>query len=392
MWIFVLISLTDAYIWFRLVTDLRQRNRWLKAVVFTVKAIFSLLLAYFIITLLSYKGEFADPANAFRYIVFGAISAMVITSGILYLASSIITRLAGRIFHRRLGGLVLTNIVVLGAFILLFTDSYLRQRFNVKVVRQEIAINNLDSRLDGMKIVLISDLHLSSWYGHYDRLAGVINSINREKPDLLINTGDFITFGWQEFGCSDSLLRKSGAVSGAYAILGNHDDGSYYPDDGERYNRECAARLSEKITASGYTLLSDTAVVISHNGALISIAGVVTHGHHFKMSYGNFDKVFDMTPDSVFSLLLVHDPGAWEVAALDAGMPQLTLAGHTHGMQAGLPIPGGYISPAKLYYKHWKGLYTSNDKYLYVTTGLGTIGMALRIFMPPEIVVITLKQ
>ena len=392
MWIFVLLSLTDAYIWFRLVTDLRQRNRWLKAVVFTVKAIFSLLLVYFIIRLLSYKDEFADPANAFRYIAFGAMGALIITSGTLYLASSIMTRLTGRIFHRKLGGLVLINIIIPGAFILLFTDSYLRQRFNVKTVRQDITISNLDSRLDGMKIVLISDLHLSSWYGHYDRLAGVVNSINAEKPDLLINTGDFITFGWQDFGRCDTILCKARAVSRAYAISGNHDDGSYYPDDDESYNRECAAMLSDKITASGYTLLSDTAVVISHNGALISIAGVVTHGHHFKMSYGNFDKVFDMIPDSVFSVLLVHDPGAWEVAALDAGMPQLTLSGHTHGMQAGLPVPGGYISPAKLYYKHWKGLYTSDDKYLYVTTGLGTIGMALRIFMPPEIVVITLKQ
>jgi len=73
-------------------------------------------------------------------------------------------------------------------------------------------------------------------------------------------------------------------------------------------------------------------------------------------------------------------------------MPQLTLSGHTHGAQAGLPLPGGCISPVSLYDKRWKGLYSNDGKYLYVTTGLGTMGMALRIFMPPEIVVITLRR
>ncbi len=392
MWIFVILLLADIYIFWRLIGDMKHRSRALQAVVLTVKAILSFILLYFIIRLITYRGEFADPANAYRYIVFGAVAALILTVGFLYLVTSIGTRLLGRILHRKLGGLVLANIIISGMLLLLFTDSFFRQRFDTRVMRQDVRISSLDSRLDGMKIVLVSDLHLSSWQGHYNRLEAVVSAINAENPDLLVNTGDFITFGWQEFGNCDTILRKAGAGSGAYAIYGNHDDGTYHPGYNESYGKECRQKLSEKITASGYSLLSDTTVLTEHNGARIAITGIVTHGHHFSMNYGNFNKAFDLIPDSVFSLLLVHDPGAWDVAEQYDGMPQLALAGHTHGMQAGLPFPGGYISPASIYHKYWRGLYSKQDKYLYATTGMGTIGMALRIFMPPEIVVITLKS
>ena len=88
MWIFVILSLTDIYIFWRLAADLKQRSKALQALVLSVKAIQSLILLYLIVRLLSYQGEFADPANAFRYIVFGALAALVITVGSLYLATT----------------------------------------------------------------------------------------------------------------------------------------------------------------------------------------------------------------------------------------------------------------------------------------------------------------
>jgi uncharacterized protein len=391
MWIFVILLLTDIYIFWRLISDLKGRSKALKAAVFTVKAVLSLILLWFIVTMLSYKGEFADPANAYRQIVSGALTGLIFTIGALYIVTGIGTALAGRIMHRKFRGPVITNLIISGALLLLFTDSYARQRFDTRIVRQDIVVSKLDSRLAGMKIVMVSDIHLSSFYGHDEWLDRVVTVINAEKPDLLVNTGDFITFGWQEFGGCDTILRKARAVSGAFAITGNHDDGSYYPGHTVAYDQQCREKLSEKITASGYTLLSDTTVMTEHNRAKIAVTGIVTHGHHFNMKYGNFNKAFDMIPDSVFSLLLVHDPDAWEEAMHNDRMPQLTLAGHTHGMQAGLPFSGGRISPDAFLHKHWKGLYINDEKYLYVTTGMGTIGMALRIFMPPEIVVITLK-
>jgi hypothetical protein len=151
-------------------------------------------------------------------------------------------------------------------------------------------------------------------------------------------------------------------------------------------------KVSDKIRASGYTLLNDTTVLITHNGAQLSVSGVVTHGHRLNMRFGDFDKVMDQYDDSLFNLLLVHDPAGWKAASENGRLPDLTLSGHTHGMQIGLPAPGGYISPASAIHEYWRGLYSRENSYLFVTTGLGTMGMAARIFMPPEIIVLTLRQ
>jgi len=392
MWIFVTLVLVDLYVWWRLVTDLRKRNKVLQAVSFAVKAALSVILLYLVARLVLYRGPFDDPANAFRYIAFGVINILVIAVGSVYLGLSIITRLAGRIIRRKMSGLVITNIILSGILVFLFADGYFRQRFDVKIIREDIPVRIPDSGLDGMKIVVISDLHLSSYHGHYGELSRVVDLVNSEKPDLLLNTGDFITFGWKEFGMCDTILKKATARLGSFAVTGNHDDGTYMPDYDETYGSECIDRVSGKITASGYTLLDDTTVIITHNGARLSLSGVVTRGHRLNMAYGDFAKVMDQYDDTVFNIMLIHDPAGWAVAEKFGTLPDLTLSGHTHGMQIGLPVPGGYISPASAIHEYWKGLYSKDDSFLFVTAGLGTMGMAARIFMPPEIIVLTLRQ
>ena len=141
-----------------------------------------------------------------------------------------------------------------------------------------------------------------------------------------------------------------------------------------------------------YSTLDDTLCLIDCDGAPVAVAGVVTHGHHLNMRYGDFSKALSSVPDSVFSILLLHDPGGWDNCLAAGFAPDLTLSGHTHGMQIGLPVPGGYISPASLIHRYWSGLYTVGDASLLVSTGLGTMGMAARIFMPPEINVITVRK
>jgi hypothetical protein len=392
MWIFVTLVLVDLYVWWRLVTDLRKRNKVLQAVSFAVKAALSVILLYLVGRLVLYRGPFDDQANAFRYIAFGLINILVISVGSVYLGLSIITRLAGRIMRRKMSGLVITNIILSGILVFLFADGYFRQRFDVKIIREEIPLRIPDSGLDGLKIILISDLHLSSYHGHYGELARVVDLINSENPDLLLNTGDFITFGWKEFGMCDTILRRAAARIGSFAVTGNHDDGTYMPDYDETYGRECIDSVSRKIIASGYTLLNDTTVIITHNGARLSLSGVVTRGHRLNMTYGDFAKVKDKYDDTIFNIMLVHDPAGWAVAEKVGTLPDLTLSGHTHGMQIGLPVPGGYISPASAIHEYWKGLYSKDDSFLFVTAGLGTMGMAARIFMPPEIIVLTLRQ
>ncbi len=387
MLFYLILLLFDLWLWYALITDLKERNRIIRTVVIAVKASISLVLLFLLVWVVAYRGEFASPANAFIRIILGALAAMLITAGSAYVVMSLVTWLPARLLHRRMRAAGLINITIFTLIVLLFADGSFRQRFDVKIVREEVVVPQLDPALSGMKIVLVSDMHLSSWYGHYDRLDKVMTTINSEKPDLLVNTGDFVTYGWQEYGECDTILRKAFAKSGAFAVVGNHDDGTYHPDYDESYGEECRTMLRNKIRASGYQLLSDTAVITSCNGAEIAVAGVVTHGHRLDMRYGDFEKVLGQIPDSLLTVMLLHDPAGWLLTAVNGRMPHLTLSGHTHGMQAG--TPGGRRSPAERFHERWRGTYKLNGSQLFVTTGLGTMGMAVRLFMPPEIVVLT---
>jgi hypothetical protein len=387
MLLFLILLLADLWLWYALITDLKERNRILRIVVISVKASVSLVLLFLLIWVVAYRGEFAEPANAFNRIVLGALAAMILTAGSVYMAMALLTWVPALLMRSRMRAAGLINIIVFLLIVLLFADGYFRQRFDVRIVREEVAVPGLDPALSGMKIVLISDIHISSWHRHYDRLEEVMTAITSEKPDLLVNTGDFITYGWQEYGECDTILRKAVAEIGAFAVVGNHDDGTYHPDYDENYAAECRTMLEAKISASGYQLLSDTAVTASRNGTEFAVAGVVTHGHRLEMRYGDFEKVLGQVPDSLFTLMLLHDPAGWLLTAINGSMPQLTVSGHTHGLQAG--TPGGRRSPAERFHERWRGTYKLDGSQLYVTTGLGTMGMAVRLFMPPEIVVLT---
>jgi predicted MPP superfamily phosphohydrolase len=389
MLIILITLLADIWLWYALITDLKQRNRVIRYVVLGVKAALTAALIYLVVSITAYRGEFAEPANAYRQIVFGALAALNIIAASVYLVMILFTWLPGRLMNRKTKAAGIINITLFLLVVIIFADGFFRQRFDVRIVRQEIPVKDLDPALSGLKIVLTGDLHISSWHRHYDRLEKVMSVIASEEPDLLVNTGDFITYGWQEFGNIDTILRKAGARSGAFAVMGNHDDGTYHPDYDDGYGAENSEKLAHKIAASGYQLLSDTVVITSRNGVEIAVAGVVTHGHRLDMSYGDFEKVMGQVPDSLFTVMLLHDPAGWLLTAVNGRMPELTLSGHTHGMQAGLP--GGGTSPAASYHERWKGHYRFGNRHLFVTTGLGTSGMALRLFMPPEIVVLTVK-
>ena len=388
--LFLLIPiLADIWLWYALITDLRHRNLVFKAIVLAVKASLTVVLLYLTIRIALYDGEFATAANSYIHDIFGLTGFLIIVAALASAFFRLSGLIARRIRHKETGIAGLLNIIFFLLIVILVADGHFRQRFDIRVEREDITIKGLNPALSGMKIVLISDLHLSSWYGNYDRLEDIMSMINQEDPDLLVNTGDFVSYGWQEFGRCDTILRKAHAKYGAFAVVGNHDDGTYHPGYDQSYGDECADMLRQSITASGYLLLSDTSVIVNCEGARVAIAGVVTHGHRLNMSYGDFSKALGQAPDSLFTILLLHDPIGWKHALACKNQPELTLSGHTHGMQLGLP--GGHLSPSVWLHKTWRGLYRQGESNLFITVGLGTMGMAVRIFMPPEIVVITVK-
>lgn len=390
MLFYLVLLVADLILWYILVRALKGRNWVLRIAVLLLKTAVTAAFVTLFFRIVLYRGEFAEPANAFRQIQMGVAALLLISAAGSCLAVSITGRIAESLLKREMKWTAMTNIVLFLLVTFFVADGYFRQRLDVRIVRQDVTVPGLDQALDGLKIALIGDIHLSSWEGNYDRLEAAMKQAGREKPDLVLNTGDFITYGWQEFGMSDTILRKAGGLAGAFAVEGNHDDGTYYPGYNSRYGELCREMVKRSIEKSGYTLLRDTAVIISHRGVRMAVAGVETHGHHLDMRYGNFEKVLSPLPDSLFTILLLHDPESWLLSAVSGKIPQLTVAGHTHGFQAALPL--GIWSPASLVHERWKGLYEFRGSHLYVTSGLGTMGMAARFFMPPEIVILTVKS
>ena len=388
MLFYLILLLADLFLWFVLIKELRERNRLVKYTVLAVKAALSGVFIYLFVALTLRGAIPYGPADAYRQIVMGSMALLLLVTSLLSVLILLASGLASLIMKRRMRwrGPILISVFLL--MTLLVADAHFRQRLNIKTVRTDIAVSGLDPSLEGLKIALVSDLHASSWHGHYRKLERAMNSVTAEEPDLLLNTGDFITYSWQEFGESDTILRKARAAFGAFAVEGNHDDGTYYPDYNSDYGEVSSVMLKKKIEASGYRLPRDTAVIINHNGTPVAVAGVVTHGHRLDMNYGDFEKALVTIPDSVFTILLLHDPEGWLLTSVTGRMPDLTVSGHTHGLQAGLP--GGGWSPAAEFHENWKGLHRFGDSFLYVTTGLGSMGMSGRFFMPPEIVYLTL--
>jgi hypothetical protein len=340
----------------------------------------------------SYKSFYDNPRHVWLMMIMtGIIIAIVIPRMIL-----IIFHFAGKLINIRKGIHLrwLTNaaIVIMILILMVLTISSIYSRFNFKNEEITIKIKGLNRDLVGLKIVQISDMHLASFYHNKDQLQKVMNGINQLNPDLLINTGDFISFGWREFERDDTIFSKAKGKYGNFAILGNHDVGTYDPFFTEADRENNISIMNNLIKASGYQVLNDEYKIVSKGKARIALIGVVTGGRHPHMTHGNLEKAISGLDSVDLKILLSHDPNHWEEEVTGKTDINLTLSGHTHGMQMGIITKRFRWSPAKYFYPHWNGLYIDGSQYQYVNRGLGTLAIPFRIWMPPEITLITLTK
>ncbi len=265
-------------------------------------------------------------------------------------------------------------------------------RFNFKVRPIEIVSKDLPPAFDGFRLIHISDLHLGSLYGNKDKLKKAIGMINRESPDLILFTGDLVNNLAEEADGWTDLLSEMKSRLGNFSILGNHDYGEYYnwPDEESKIGN--MERLVNAHGKSGFTLLLNRSTGIRSGGEEIFIAGVENWGLPPFKQYGDLNKALQNIPAGAFTILLSHDPSHWDEEVVAKTNVQLTLAGHTHGMQFGIRTKKLRWSPVQLKYPRWIGLYQQGYQYLHVNPGLGYIGYAGRIGIPPEISLITLKK
>ncbi|WP_295203614.1 metallophosphoesterase [uncultured Chryseobacterium sp.] len=295
------------------------------------------------------------------------------------------------LFPERRKFLSLLGLGLGGVLSALFIDGITFGKYRHRVRKVKVKIKNLPESFRGYKIVQISDVHSGS-FSDPSRLEHAIHLINEQKPDLVLFTGDMVNNVAEEFKPFIPLFSTIKANDGKFAVLGNHDYADYVTWnslDAKRKNLETLIGYEKE---AGFEMLRNEHRIIEKNGEQLYILGVDNWGLKPFPQFGDLDKALKNVPKSAAKILMSHDPTHFDyVVKKHPGNVQLTLSGHTHGMQFGLDLKNIKWSPVQYRYPKWADLYESEGKMLYVNRGFGVLGYPGRVGVLPEITLFELS-
>ncbi len=214
----------------------------------------------------------------------------------------------------------------------------------------------------------------------------------QEKPDLILFTGDLVNDRASEMENYADVFSRLKAPLGVFSTLGNHDYGDYVQWESGAAKTANLESLKRVHASMGWRLLMNEHVVLEKNNEQIALLGIENWSAKGRFpKYGKMDLAYPGTEKYPFKILMSHDPSHWDAEVQPKyGDIDLMLAGHTHGMQFGVEIPGFKWSPVQYVYKEWAGLYETGKQKLYVNRGFGFIGYPGRVGILPEITLIEL--
>jgi predicted MPP superfamily phosphohydrolase len=264
-------------------------------------------------------------------------------------------------------------------------------KYNYKVHHIRLSYDNLPAAFKGFKIVQLSDIHSGSFADPAAVDKG-IDSVLAEKPDIILFTGDLVNNIATEMTDYKALFARLQAPMGVYSTLGNHDYGDYLWWETAELKKANLDHLKQIQADMGWRLLMNEHVALERGGEQIALLGIENWSAKARFpKYGKMSQAYPGAEKYPFKILMSHDPSHWD-AEVRPQYPDvdLTLAGHTHGMQWGIDLPGFKWSPVNFVYKQWAGLYEEGKQKLYVNRGFGFIGYPGRFGILPEITVIEL--
>ena len=268
-----------------------------------------------------------------------------------------------------------------------------RGKYNYKVLHYALEFDDLPEAFEGFTLTQISDIHSGS-FDNAEKVQYGVDLINEQQSDVILFTGDMVNNKAEELIPWKETFAQLRAPMGKFSILGNHDYGDYTEwssKEEKEYNLKTLIKTQEEM---GFSVLLNETHFLEKDGQRLALVGVENWGKGGFKKAGNLDKAVQQVTTDDFKILLSHDPSHWEEKVLPHAYPfQLTLSGHTHGMQFGIEIPGWFKwSPVKWRYKQWAGLYTEQQQWINVNRGFGFLGYPGRVGIWPEITKITLKR
>lgn len=242
----------------------------------------------------------------------------------------------------------------------------------VEVERVRLSLPRLPEAFHGCRIAQVSDIHMDGWMTR-DRLADIVERVNRLEPDLVALTGDFVSYKPQKFveGLADALAALK-PKEATIAVLGNHD----------HWTKPKLVR--ETLKKCGVEELKNRVLPLRRGGDRLHLAGV----DDIWSGEPDLDAVVKQVPKGEACILLAHEPDFADEAAA-TGRFGLQLSGHSHGGQVCMPLFGPLVLP-KYGRNYPSGLYEIDGMTLYTNRGVGMVGPHVRFNCRPEITLFTL--
>jgi len=269
----------------------------------------------------------------------------------------------------------------------------IKGKYNYKVLQYTLEFEDLPSSFDGYTLTQISDIHSGS-FDNPEKVKYAVDLVNKQQSDLILFTGDLVNNVAQEMDAWKDTFATLKAKDGVYSVLGNHDYGDYVSWESAEKKQENLQALIALQKDMGWDVLLNESRTIKKNQQAIKLVGVENWGEGGFKKAGDLEKACADVSTQDFTILMSHDPSHWQSRVKEHPKNiQLTLSGHTHGMQFGIEIPGWFKwSPVKYRYQNWAGIYKEFGRYINVNRGFGYLGYPGRVGIWPEVTVITLKK
>ncbi|MBR2262344.1 MAG: metallophosphoesterase [Paludibacteraceae bacterium] len=378
----LMVIIPDLYIYQRFMRNRTNRS---------TAILHGILSTYFIVVSLAIMlnmNRIYNPETSYRLLRFLTILGCVYIPKLIFCNFDLIFFLTKKRWRK----IQYAGYIVAGLTFFTMLHGVVYERFNFKKGVYNIELEDLPPAFEGYKIVQFSDMHLGSFTYSQERLKPLMDSINAQHPDLIVFTGDMVNNFASECNQWAEVFDRLNDSIPKLAILGNHDYSVYFDWENEDLKSMNKIALRQKIRDFGFKLLLNKPETIYRGNDSIVMIGLENWGRRPETRHADLEKALQGTEGFATKILLSHDPTYWKDSICDRTDIDLTLSGHTHAAQLGISIGSFKVSPAKLLFDYWDGLYIEDGKYILVSRGIGCVGIPARLGMSPEYSLITLTK
>lgn len=370
-------------------TTIKKRNKIIKSIYIVINLIFLFFIAATIIAMSQGKNFLAPDRHMVFFVYYYIL--FYIPQFIFMLFSIVGNRLKDS------GGIIrgIGKILSIAAIVTLIWGKF-HTAMTPEVLTYKIQSPEIPVAFNNYKIIQFSDLHTGNFNNDTVFIQQLVDSINSYNPDLILFTGDIVSYHSKELDPYLNILKGLKAKDGVFAVMGNHDYSDYYKWDSDKDRENDLLNLKSYFKKMNWKLLDNESVIIRNNNDSIILAGMENWGEPPFHAFGDINKTFEVIKPktSDYVILMSHNPEFWRQHVMNQRADiDLTLSGHTHAMQFVVRFNNKTYSPASIRYPLWGGLYedASNSKLL-VNVGIGNVFYPMRIGVKPEISYIILNR